>query len=352
MSDLIGGSLMNRFERMFGILLHLSGGQAVSAVELGQRFEVSTRTVYRDVEMLSELGVPIYAERGRFGGYRLLDGYYVPPLMFTNKEAISLLLGLTFIQSLTVKPFSDDLNVARAKLLSSIPAHLRTVLARAERVIGFESPPKDAFHPESGQSPPDRSIDKHNQLKADALGTWIQAILEAVAVRLAYRSPYRNKIEKTYVNPLGLFYDRDHWYLIGQNRDQDNRTKFWRLDRLLDIEHLQLPANPNVDFDVRLHLDRRWLQSAMTHWRAQAPVKIRMTAKQADRLSQDWYYAHASYEHIDDQTVMMSYGEDDIAIVMELLRWLGPGAELIEPADWRRTACEELKRMIATYDST
>ena len=81
-----------RFDRLFGILLLLRGGRAVPAGELARRFGVSRRTIYRDLEALSAAGVPVYAERGRGGGTRLLEGYFLPPLMFSRGEGIALLL--------------------------------------------------------------------------------------------------------------------------------------------------------------------------------------------------------------------------------------------------------------------
>ena len=64
---------MNRLDRGLGILLVLRDGKAISATELSRRFEVSTRTIYRDIETLSSLGVPVYAEMGRAGGFRLVE---------------------------------------------------------------------------------------------------------------------------------------------------------------------------------------------------------------------------------------------------------------------------------------
>jgi predicted DNA-binding transcriptional regulator YafY len=86
---------MQRFDRILGILLFLRSHQVVSAAQLAHQFEASTRTIYRDLETLSALGVPLYAERGRQGGVRLLPVYFLPPLMFTQQEAIALQLGLT-----------------------------------------------------------------------------------------------------------------------------------------------------------------------------------------------------------------------------------------------------------------
>lgn len=339
---------MNRFERMFGILLQLYGGQVISAAELASRFEVSNRTIYRDLEALNEQGVPLYAERGRIGGFKLMEGYYVPPLMFTKGEAVSLLLGLTLIESLKVKPFSADVELARKKLLASVPNPLRVILQHSETIVGFESWPRDAFHPEPEPSALDVSPGDTADSEEDrTINLYLQAIFESVQVRMKYRSPYRNETEELFVQPLGLFYDRDHWYLVGQN--SKSQTRFWRSDRVLDIREHRVPKPVQAEFDVRRFLNRKWLKSAMAKWQDQAPVKIRMTVEQASRLRQDWYYAHAIYDCVDDETVLMTYGENDISVVMDLLRWLGPGAQLMEPREWRQVAREQFKSMMESY---
>ena len=85
---------MKELDRILGILLALQSQRRISARQMAERFGVSTRTVYRDLQTMSLLGIPIYAERGRNGGIRLLEGYFLPPLMFTRSEAIALLLGI------------------------------------------------------------------------------------------------------------------------------------------------------------------------------------------------------------------------------------------------------------------
>jgi predicted DNA-binding transcriptional regulator YafY len=106
---------MNRFDRVLGLLLHLRTGKVVSALDLAQHFGVSRRTIYRDMEMLSALGVPVYAERGHAGGFRLLEGYFLPPVMFSKGEAVSLLLSVTLFRSLRSKPSLADLETAQKK---------------------------------------------------------------------------------------------------------------------------------------------------------------------------------------------------------------------------------------------
>src|SRR5215472_11814366 len=138
----------DRFYRNLGILLFLRSKQSISAAELARQFEVSTRTIYRDLERLSALGVPLYAERGRQGEVRLLPGYFLPPLMFTQQEAIALLLGLTLQRSLRATLFPIERAMAEKKLLAALPDTLRSLLTKAEQLVGFEQASNDIFHPE------------------------------------------------------------------------------------------------------------------------------------------------------------------------------------------------------------
>ena len=83
----------------------------------------------------------------------------------------------------------------------------------------------------------------------------------------------------------------------------------------------------------------------------ESPVIIRLTRVQAERLQQDWYYQHARFEESIGDQVIMTIGEENQIIVFELLRWLGPGADLIEPRAWREQLKEELRQMLSTYDN-
>jgi predicted DNA-binding transcriptional regulator YafY len=103
------------------------------------------------------------------------------------------------------------------------------------------------------------------------------------------------------------------------------------------------------DFDVRSYLGRRWLASAMRRWAEEAPVRVRLTSQQAERLRRDWYYRHAEAEALPNGDVAMTFGESDREIVLDLVRWLGPGAELIEPSPWRSILREQLVHMLDRY---
>jgi predicted DNA-binding transcriptional regulator YafY len=345
---------MQRFDRTLGILLFLRSKPSVSAAALARQFDVSTRTIYRDLETLSALGVPLYAERGRQGGVRLLPGYFLPPLMFTRSEAIALLLGLTLQKSLRATPFPTERDMAEKKLLAALPETLRSLLTKAEQLVGFAQTPSDIFHPEPAQQEPrvaaTRTAEEADLQQSQTISTFFQAIVDGNLVFMQYASPYRVHESSVLAEPLGLLWHRDRWYLAGRSAEREERpVGLWRADRVVQLKPRQPLVPLQHAFDVRELLGRIWLQPAMEHWRHRSPMKIRLSCAQAERLQQDWYYRHAHFEPITEEQVVMTFGEQNPTIVLELLRWLGPGAELLEPHAWRERIREELSQMLASY---
>jgi predicted DNA-binding transcriptional regulator YafY len=334
---------MQRFDRLFSILLYLRGGRIVSAVELARRVGVSRRTIYRDLETLSATGVPVYAERGRLGGIRLLEGYFLPPLMFTREEATALLLGLATLRSLRAAPYAAEIETATHKLLAALPDPLCTLLARLDLMLGVERTPADIFHPE----PADATAIPAPE--SDAVTTFLQALLDGRMVRLSYRSPYREHPVEALVRPSALVWDRDRWYLVSQSPTDPARPRMWRADRVRGIapDVATAPADP---FDVRTLLDRSWLDEAMAEWQKQAPVELHVTTAQAAKLQRDWYYSHAQFAPLPGGRVRVRFGEQDAAVVTALVRWLGPGAELHEPVAWRAILSGDLEALLATHN--
>ncbi|HNP97239.1 MAG TPA: HTH domain-containing protein, partial [Cyclobacteriaceae bacterium] len=92
---------MNRIDRLTAILIQLQTKRIVKAEEVADRFEISLRTVYRDIKALMEAGVPIGSEAGK--GYFIVDGYHLPPVMFNQEEAGSMLLAGKLVEKMTDK---------------------------------------------------------------------------------------------------------------------------------------------------------------------------------------------------------------------------------------------------------
>jgi predicted DNA-binding transcriptional regulator YafY len=255
---------MNRFERALGIVLLLRSGRTLSSKELASRFEVSVRTIYRDIETLAALGVPIYAEQGRGGGFRLVEGYLLPPIMFSLGEATSLLTGLALLAQLRVRPFSRDLQSASEKLLAALPEQMQKVLGQSERIIGFERTPRDIFHADTdGEA---HSEPEALQLESEVITRFLEAIHRGQAVNFVYQTRHRAAKARTH-EPLGLFWDRERWYLVTQPLEQGQSSRIWRADRVLSLTAAHELEQPNSEFQIEQVLGRRWLRQAMRDWR-------------------------------------------------------------------------------------
>jgi hypothetical protein len=115
------------------------------------------------------------------------------------------------------------------------------------------------------------------------------------------------------------------------------------------IEASSFRSVAETGFDVRTMLGRQWLAAAMAQWRRSSPVKIRLTRRLAERLKGDWYFRFAEFVAVGQDAYVMTYGENARDIVLELVRWLGPGAELLEPVEWREALSDELRAMAERY---
>lgn len=332
---------MNSIDRALAILLLLTGGKLVSATELSRRFEVSLRTIYRDIDRLLALGVPVEAARGAEGGYRLASGYIQPPVSLTRNETASLLVALALVKGLKATPLSKDLEQAEKKLLASLPKQARDLLIEGARIVGIEQMPADVFHPE-------RQILATADMQ-HAVDRFMEALLAGKRVRFRHENPYRELVREFEVEPYGILFDRDQWYLLGREVDA-GEVRIYRADRIIEIEVAGLNFRPPREFDIRAFLGRSWLSSAMRRWEKEAPcAKIEVSAEQAETLTSDWYYRHAAFTPAGDGRVLVSLPETRAEVILPIVRWLGPGARLVEPAELCARHARDLAEMALSY---
>ena len=219
---------MRRADRLFRIVQHLHHDRVITARELAEVLEVSERTIYRDIQDLSLSGVPITGEAGV--GYRLMQGFHLPPLMFNEEELAALLLGARMVQTWTDQGLARAANQAMAKIENVIPDHLRPELERQDLLVpNFTSGKPVAEH----------------------LALLRKAIKTQQKVRYEYVREDGQHSCRT-VHPLGLFYWGGVWTLVAwcELRDQ---FRHFRLDRmqnpvLLEACYESVPGRTLSDF--------------------------------------------------------------------------------------------------------
>ena len=206
---------MNRIDRLTAILIHLQTKRVVKAEEISGRFEISLRTVYRDVKALMEAGVPIGSEAGK--GYFIVDGYHLPPVMFTQDEASSMLLAGKLVDKMADKSVRSAYESAMHKIKSvlneSEKDHLQNLESHIEVFL------RSRYEVKEREEFPDH---------------FMTDIQRAVAKKEVLRIDYSNNEEELSsreVEPIGIFYYSMAWHLIGWCRLRNGYRDF-RADRI------------------------------------------------------------------------------------------------------------------------
>lgn len=238
---------MNRVDRLHAILVHLQGKKKVTAQELADRFELSLRTVYRDIKALDESGIPIIGEAGI--GYSIMEGYRLPPVMFTQEEASSLLLGSKFIQH-----FTDE---AEKKQFDSAMYKIKAVLRSTDKDYVEELDEKIAIN--TGPVPVDDTLQLH-------LSAMREAAVDKRVISIEYYSAYKEETTIREAEPLGLFYYASTWHFIGWCRLRKDYRDF-RLDRIrklvLKDEHFDNAPHPSLAEYIQQLKTERELQETV-----------------------------------------------------------------------------------------
>jgi predicted DNA-binding transcriptional regulator YafY len=211
---------MNRIDRLTAILIQLQTKKVVKAEEIADRFEISLRTVYRDVKALMEAGVPIGSEAGK--GYFIVDGFHLPPVMFTQDEAGSLLLAGKLVDKMADKSvrkaFSNALHKIKSVLNDSEKDHLAHLDSHIEVFL------RTRYEPVDTDEFPDHFL------------TDIQrAIASHEVLRLEYRNAENETTERE-VEPVGIYYYSMSWHLIAWCRLRKEYRNF-RSDRIRSLTH-------------------------------------------------------------------------------------------------------------------
>mgnify|MGYP000052286712 FL=1 len=231
---------MNRFDRVTSLLLLLQTRSVVTAQFLADHFNVSERTIYRDIRTLENAGVPIGAEAGV--GYFLEKGYRLPPVSFTLDEAASLLLGekllVTSLDANSLQDFKQALNKVRAVIDTCDKDYLSSFDADIEVLPTGSHFPIDDVNPQhqNQNAPAVTDQDAVQGPGATHSGDrWLResrsALVRRQVIEINYAALSSNRHSTRLIEPIGLFYYSWHWHLIGWCRLREAYRDF-RLDRI------------------------------------------------------------------------------------------------------------------------
>lgn len=255
---------MNRIDRISAILIQLQSRKIVKAQDIADRFAISLRTVYRDIKTLEEAGIPLIGEAGV--GYSLMEGYRLPPVMFTLEEATAFITAEKLVEKLT--------DAANSKQFQSAMYKVKAVLRSAEK--DFITSVDDRVAVLKAKRPP------NIQENIYPLQIILKAISEKKTLRLNYFAYYKQEHTERFVEPVGVFYLDNYWHLIAwcQTRNDYRDFRFDRIIKLVMTEQTYKDKHPSL----KNYLDEMYQDKALTE------IVICVKLDAARHLGEQKYY--------------------------------------------------------------
>jgi len=268
-----------RFDRIVAILIQLQSKKIVKAQELANRFEVSLRTIYRDIRTLEASGVPIYSEAGV--GYALMDGYRLPPVMFTREEASSFIAAEKLMQKFIDKGLGDHYATAMYKLKAVLRSDDKDWVSSIESSVLMQSSEK-----------------LFNDKSPNTLSALFESIAEKTQVILSYEAFNSDEITVRHIEPVGIFHDNNNWYMLGYCHLRKNYRQF-RADRVHGIKKTGIPFS----------LEHQPLETYLDATKDVPTIKVRILVakKIAKYLTYERKYHGFISEKIIDNKIEMTF---------------------------------------------
>ncbi len=288
---------MNRIDRLTAIILLLQGGKR-TAGEIAERFEISRRTVFRDVEALCEMGVPIVTTGGAHGGYELMPDYALAPLQLTARETLLLRLALSSVSQLADTPFKQERESLLAKIQTLLPVRHHDDTEQLLQTIQFDIPTRNYATP------------------------FIEQLIESARneqwLHVSYRSE-RGKSQQT-ILPRRLYSAGGFWYCEAYSQErQEIRT--YRVDRFTAVSTASAPEHRTAQ------------QPRLPYGHPSHPeVRIQLTARGVLALERDPHLGNTIQPSGEDGGLLcFRCPPSEYGWLVRTMLGLGPDAEILAP---------------------
>jgi predicted DNA-binding transcriptional regulator YafY len=316
--------MTNSASRLITLILLLQKQPNQKAAALAQKLGVSIRSVHRYLIMLEEMGIPIYSERGPYGGFSLVRGYRMPPLIFTPEEAAAVYLGASLTAEMWGHLYREAAEGALAKLNNVLPDEQLEEIAWARRslvVTGIHRADMNSLTP--------------------YLEKLRRAVRESRRVWMLYHSQNRPQPIGRELEPYALVHSAGWWYVIGYCRLREE-VRLFRVDRIRELrlegDTFQLPQ----DFDARQFMDRQDSPQQLTEVRIRfIPAAAHFAL--ANRSS--W----ASVEEQPDGSVVAAFSTPDLIWAAGTVMSYGPVVEALDPPELRKILFEWVRSIEKKY---
>lgn len=308
---------MNRLDRLTAILIQLQSKRIVKAQEIADRFEISLRTVYRDIRTLELAGIPIMSEAGI--GYSLMKEYRLPPVQFTADEAMAFFTADKILAKLGDAQTRKNFESGLYKIKSVLSHQEKELLDDASQHISIIK----------NQYVEDASVVK--------IGEILQAIIDKNIIKIRYFSAQNYEENSREVEPIGIYNQSHYWYLIAWCQLRKDYRNF-RLDRIREMEKLGKrfeQKHPTISSFLN--------QTAKEHLLTK--IVIRIDKKAYQYLGNQHFYMGFVSENQVDHQIEMTFLSSNLHGFSHWFMLIGKDADIVEPAILKEMVFEKIENV-------
>jgi predicted DNA-binding transcriptional regulator YafY len=290
---------------------------------LAAELKVSPRTIHRYIGMLEEMGIPVCSERGPYGGFSLVRGYKLPPLLFSAEEATVLTMGARLVGKLWGQTYQEAVTSATAKLTNVLPDELHQEVARAGQAMVIGDLARVDYAPFQG-----------------TIDILRRCVIERRPVTLSYRG-YEHALTERIVDPYGLFFRWGLWYIVGYcHLRQALRT--FRVDRVQQAGGRDGHFVPPADFSLD-----DYVQETM-QWEPLFTVEVEVSPITATRIREDGVNWMEMEEQLDGM-VRVRFGSSELSWPTHWVLSLGASARVLGPPELVERVQQAAADVLALY---
>ncbi|PDX92790.1 DNA-binding transcriptional regulator [Bacillus thuringiensis] len=310
---------MSKAKRLLDILIFASAKKAFTAQEIADEFNISVRTVHRYILDLSDMGLPIYAEQGRNGGYKVLTTRVIPPILFTEEEAVSIFFAFQSLSYYRDLPFNTEINSVTHKLYSSLQHEAKVKVDKIRSYIAFWNPKRT--------------------IETPLLNEVLTAAIENKNLHFQYES--KSGIKTKHVHPIGVYAHDGLWYLPSYDFGR-KKVLLYRVDRILSI----LSMEENTDTFMNLE---EWFASNSNVVHNPTQLHVLLTTEGVRQCKSVPYLGEFVIVNEDGTGYINStIDKGEINFITPLFYRLGKDAKVLEPkelTDGLRIRAKEILHM-------
>ncbi|RRA94792.1 helix-turn-helix transcriptional regulator [Paenimyroides viscosum] len=310
---------VKKFNRILSIYVQLQSRNWITAKQFADRYQVSVRTIYRDIKALENAGVPIYNEQGK--GYALVEGYKIPPTIFTKNEAYSFVIAEKLMENFADKKmsfhFSSALHKMKAVLRSSEKENVALI---EDQFLIFDT--------------------TSSKTTNEMLSVLLESIVSKKQIKILYQKPGESKPDERLLEPIGIFYEHDYWYFMAfcYLRNDYRQFRIDRVKQIVNINNLFNREHKPLDYFLN---EKKQMEVQKT------TVKILAPKKSAHYFNWD----RNSYGFVSEkeQNDKMELTFETTTNLQYFARWFlmySVEADIVEPPELKQLVADLLKKAI------